>query len=59
MGHNEMTATIKYDFSTASFIAQADWDDQLSGSGTTPEEAVENLRFQCNKHELWPKGEEP
>ena len=50
-----MTATLKYDFSMNSYVAQADWDDQLSCSGDTPEDAVELLRRQCNKHGLWQK----
>ena len=50
-----MTATIKYDFSISSFVAIPDDDSDRKYSGTTPEEAVEGLRFDYNKHDLWPK----
>jgi len=44
---NKRKATLKYDFSTASWEAIADWDDRLCGCGSTPDEAVESLRYQC------------
>lgn len=52
---NRRTATLGYNFETASWMAIADWNTDLTGEGTTPDEAVEHLRHQCNKHELWPK----
>lgn len=55
---NRRTATLGYNFETASWMAIADWNTDLTGEGTTPDEAVEHLRHQCNKHELWPKDGE-
>jgi hypothetical protein len=49
------TASLKYDFETASWIVIADWNNALVGAGTTPQEAMDDLRYDCNKHELWPK----
>lgn len=46
---------VKYDFETSSWIALMEDEPLIHASGTTPDEAVENLRYQCNKHELWPK----
>jgi hypothetical protein len=48
-------ATLKYDFPSSLWIIVADWDARVWYSGTTPEEAVESMRHDCNKHDLWPK----
>jgi hypothetical protein len=50
------TATIKYNFATASYEVIADWNSDLTAGGTTIEEAIDSLRHQCNKHGLWPEG---
>lgn len=51
------TATLKYDFSLATWLAVADWNERLAGTGETPEQAQDSLRYECNKHDLWPKGD--
>lgn len=51
----EKRATLKYDFDAEWWVAVADWDDRLTGCGTSPEEAMMNLAKECNKHDLWPK----
>ncbi len=48
-------ATLKYDFPSASYVAVLDDRPEVSGLGTTPEEAIEALRVQANKHALWPE----
>ncbi len=46
-------ASVKYDFESASWVASFDDRPEVSSMGTTPEEALENLRIQANKHGLW------
>jgi hypothetical protein len=48
------TASLKYNFGTYSWEAIADWDWSIVGAGRTPEQAVEALRHECDKHGLWP-----
>lgn len=51
-------ATLKYDFGAAGYfawVAVADWNPDLSGHGENPQEAVDSLRTQCSKHDLWPR----
>lgn len=48
-------ATIKYDFGYSAWVAVLDDDDMVQGMGDTPEAAIEALRHQANKHNLWPK----
>ena len=50
-----MTAEIFFDFDLNMFCAML--PNGAQGHGSTPNEAVENLRFQANKHDLWPKME--
>jgi hypothetical protein len=49
------TATLKYDFASSGWWAIADWNDDLKGVGETPEQAVDSLKWQCDKHNLWPE----
>ena len=50
-----MLATVKYEFNTATWVATLDAKPEVSGEGHTQEEALENLRYSANKHDLWPK----
>ncbi len=49
------TAVLRYNFDAMMWEAVADWHTDLTGMGDTPQEAVDNLSFQCIKHDLWPK----
>lgn len=49
------TATINYDFEMWRWVAETSWGPQ--GTGDTPNEAIESVIFQCNKHQLWPQEE--
>lgn len=51
----EKTATLKYNFDYDCWVAVADWDDRISGSGEDPSKAIQCLRGECNKYDLWPK----
>lgn len=48
-------ATVKYDFATASWVCWLDDDITRRYSGTTPDEALSALKFDYDKHNLWPK----
>lgn len=50
-----MYAIVKYDFGSNTWHAELEDDPSVMGGGDTPQEAVDNLRFQANKHDLWPK----
>jgi hypothetical protein len=50
--------TLRYDFDSERWEVSLDNDTipyTVSGTGNTPEEAVERLIHQANKHDLWPK----
>lgn len=47
-------ATVEYNFDCGCWVAVASWDQNLEGHGDTPQKAVDSLKFQCNKHALWP-----
>lgn len=47
-------AALRYDFNSASWLAFFVEDPRHYGMGTTPEEAVENLRYQARKHDQFP-----
>jgi hypothetical protein len=49
-------ATLKYDFDLTAWVAVADWDERLTGIGETPEQAQDSLRYECNRHGLWPEN---
>lgn len=53
---NTMKAIIKYNFETNQFEACAEWDEDIIGTGETPDKAVWNLKMQANKHNLWPSN---
>ena len=46
-------ANLYYDFDTECFVAEL--GSGIAGYGQSPQEAVDALRYQCNKHDLWPK----
>ena len=47
--------SFKYDFETSEWIVFLDDNPDVQGSGMSPECAIVSLRFQANKHDLWPK----
>jgi predicted RNase H-like HicB family nuclease len=49
------TASLKYDFESSSWIVIYDQNPDIRITGTTPEEAVNNLRYAIDKHNLWVK----
>lgn len=52
---NKDIATLKFDFYSGLWLAQADWEDLLHGYGDSPQDAIQALKDECNKHDLWPK----
>jgi hypothetical protein len=46
-------AALEYDFDLAQWVATL--GNGVEGQGDTPEAAVAALRYQANKHELWPE----
>jgi phosphoribosylformylglycinamidine (FGAM) synthase-like enzyme len=55
---DEQSAIIKYSFYWSQWIAVYEQNTNIFGCGDTPADAVENLKFQLNKHDLW-IGERP
>lgn len=48
-------AMLKFEMDERSWIAFFVDKPEVEGWGVTQEEALDNLRYQANKHELWPK----
>jgi predicted RNase H-like HicB family nuclease len=47
-------AILQYDFNCECWVAEfKDIDCGPLAHGDTPQEAIENLKRECNKHDLW------